>query len=337
MEIEALGYVGFHTASLEDWTGFGTRFLGLQLVDRTAGALSFRMDDRKQRVVIHDGADRRPFFGWEVADETALTALGARLERGGVGFRRMPLALAQQRHVSGGLLFEDPAGNRLEAFFGPEIASEAFQPGRTLSGFMTGSLGVGHAVLTTGDLDADLAFYRDLLGFKVSDHFSHPFRAIFLHINARHHSLALIEGRQTGVHHLMIELFSLDDVGQGYDLALREEGRIATTLGRHTNDYMTSFYSNTPSGFMVETGWGGRVIDPATWQPFELTDGPSLWGHERNWLPPEGRAEAARMRLDAAARGIRAPVQVTSGNHHATGLCPWWDAVSASTPGTVRA
>ncbi len=41
-----------------------------------------------------------------------------------------------------------------------------------------------------------------------------------------------------------------------------EEGRVAYTLGRHTNDHMTS-YANTPSGFFAEYGWGGRVIDPA--------------------------------------------------------------------------
>lgn len=91
---------------------------------------------------------------------------------------------------------------------------------------------------------------------------------------------------------------------------------------------MTSFYSNTPSGFLVETGWGGRTIDPETWAPYEMTDGPSLWGHERTWLPPKARAEAERLRLDVAARGVRAPVQVAEGNYQVSrGVCPWWDAV----------
>jgi 2,3-dihydroxybiphenyl 1,2-dioxygenase len=331
MEIEALGYAGFHAPSLEDWVGFGTRFLGLQMVDQARRSLSFRMDDRKQRVFIHEDADRRPFFGWEVADVAALASLAARLERAAIAVQPMPAATAGQRHVRDGLLFEDPAGNRLEAFCGAEIASEPFRPGRTLSGFVTGPLGVGHAVLTTPDIESDLRFYHEVLGFRISDYLSHPFRATFLHVNPRHHSLALIERGARGVHHLMIELFNLDDVGQGYDLALREEGRIATTLGRHTNDYMTSFYANTPSGFLVETGWGGRVIDPETWAPYEVTDGPSLWGHDRKWLSPEARTEAERIRLDIAARGVRAPVQVSEGNYQINrGVCPWWDSVSAA-------
>ena len=49
------------------------------------------------------------------------------------------------------------------------------------------------------------------------------------------------------MHHMMVELFSLDDVGQAYDVALGEPDRIGVTLGRHTNDFMTSFYAKTPS------------------------------------------------------------------------------------------
>ncbi len=73
---------------------------------------------------------------------------------------------------------------------------------------------------------------------------------------------------------------------------------------------MTSFYAKTPSSFMVECGWGGREIDPATWQPVEMHHGPSLWGHERVWLPPKrprGRARDAdeRRRAKACARRCR--------------------------------
>ena len=38
------------------------------------------------------------------------------------------------------------------------------------------------------------------------------------------------------------------------------------TLGRHTNDLMTSFYVRTPSGFEIEYGTGGLVVDDDTWQ-----------------------------------------------------------------------
>ncbi len=329
MALQALGYVGFGSTDLDGWRQFGTGLVGLQAVERSASLLAFRMDDRKQRIVIDKAMpDGGRFFGWEVADAAALDALAARLEAAKIEVTAEPQTLADNRRVRGLISFRDPAGNRLEAFHGAEIADTPFSPGRSISGFRTGPLGVGHVVLTVDDIDPMMAFYVGVLGFALSDYIEKPFRAYFFHINARHHSLALIETGKNGMHHLMVEMFSLDDVGQSYDLAMSEPERVNVTLGRHTNDFMTSFYAKTPSSFMVECGWGGRDIEPATWKPVEMTAGPSLWGHERVWLPAADREVARDMRMKAAAEGLRAPVQVMDGNYKLlTGTCPWWDGV----------
>jgi 2,3-dihydroxybiphenyl 1,2-dioxygenase len=329
--LQALGYVGFGSDDLDDWRQFGTGLVGLQAVERGPSLLAFRMDDRKQRIVIDRAMpDGARFFGWEVADAADLDALAARLETAGVAVIAEPRTLADTRRVDGLISFQDPAGNRLEAFYGAEIDDTPFSPGRSISGFRTGALGVGHAVLTVENIDAVMPFYVDLLGFGLSDYIEKPFRAYFFHINARHHSLALIETGKNGMHHLMVELFSLDDVGQAYDVALGEPERIGVTLGRHTNDLMTSFYAKTPSSFMIECGWGGRDIDPSSWKPFEVKAGPSLWGHERVWLPPADREVARDMRMRAAAAGLRAPVQVIEGNYKLlAGTCPWWDGMKS--------
>ena len=330
MTLQALGYVGFGSSDLDDWRQFGTGLIGLQAVERGNSLLAFRMDDRKQRIVIDRSLpEGERFFGWEVADAAALDALAAKLEEAQVEVTSEPGTLADNRRVKRLISFRDPAGNRLEAFYGAEIDESPFLPGRSISGFRTGPLGLGHAVLTVENIDAVMPFYVDVLGFRLSDYMQKPFRAFFFHINARHHSLALIETGHNGMHHLMVELFSLDDVGQCYDIALSQQDRVNVTLGRHTNDFMTSFYARTPSSFMVECGWGGREIEPTTWQPFELMDGPSLWGHERVWLPPADREVAREMRMRAAAAGLRAPVQVADGNYKLlSGTCPWWDDLS---------
>jgi 2,3-dihydroxybiphenyl 1,2-dioxygenase len=326
--LRGLGYAGFGSDKLEDWRQFGTNLLGFQAVERGNSLLSFRMDDRKQRVVIDRAmGDGARFFGWEVADSGALDALAARLDSAGVAVTSEPQTLADARRVRALIAFRDPAGNRLEAFHGAEVDDTPFSPGRSISGFRTGALGLGHVVLTVENITPVMAFYVDVLGFKLSDYIEKPFRAYFFHVNPRHHSLALIETGGNGMHHLMVEMFSLDDVGQSYDVALAED-RVNVTLGRHTNDLMTSFYAKTPSSFMVECGWGGREVDPATWQPVEMTHGPSLWGHERVWLPEKDRAVAREMRMNAAREGLRAPVQVMEGNFQLmSGTCAWWDGM----------
>jgi 2,3-dihydroxybiphenyl 1,2-dioxygenase len=333
MPIQALGYAGFGSADLDDWRRFGTGLVGLQAVERGNSLLAFRMDDRKQRIVIDRAMpDGGRFFGWEVADAADLEALAARLEQAGVAVTAEPRALADARRVGGLISFSDPAGNRLEAFYGAEIDDTPFSPGRSISGFRTGPLGLGHAVLTVDNIDTMMPFYVDLLGFGLSDYITKPFRAYFFHVNARHHSLAMIETGNNGMHHLMVELFSLDDVGQAYDIASTQQDRVSVTLGRHTNDFMTSFYCKSPSAFMIECGWGGREIDTANWQPVEMHDGPSLWGHERVWLPPAEREVAREMRMRAAASGLRAPVQVMGGNYELMpGTCPWWDGAIGRT------
>jgi 2,3-dihydroxybiphenyl 1,2-dioxygenase len=325
MTIQALGYLGIGTDKLDDWTSFATNWLGMQAVDRGAGMRAFRMDDRKQRLVVDRALpEGQRYFGWEVADAAALGDLAGRLESAGVAVKCEPALLADQRLVRELVSFADPFGNRLEAFHGAQIADEPFRPGRSISGFRTGPLGMGHAVLMVPNIDAALAFYRDLLGFRISDYMRKPITAYFLHVNPRHHSLALFEAQHSGMHHLMVELYSFDDVGQGYDLALGEKERIVATLGRHPNDLVTSFYVRTPSDILVEYGWGGAEVDDATWQPSEMTSLASYWGHHglmdaMGGAPPMPPHDV-----------MHAPLQVMEGNYHRlSGVCPWWDSIKA--------
>ena len=176
--VQALGYVGFGSGDLDGWRQFGTGLVGLQAVERGNSLLAFRMDDRKQRIVIDRSmADGMRFFGWEVADAAALDALAAMLEKHEIDVVAEPQALADARRVSRLISFRDPAGNRLEAFYGPEIDDTPFLPGRSISGFRTGPLGLGHAVLTVENIDAVMPFYVDVLGFGLSDYMEKPFRA----------------------------------------------------------------------------------------------------------------------------------------------------------------
>ena len=194
MDIQGLGYVGIRAKSLEDWTSFGTRFLGMQLIERSSKSLALRKDDRKQRVVVsEDGGEGVAFFGWEVADAAALDDFGARLEQAGVEVARGSRALADERRVKDLVVLADPLGNRLEIFHGAETASAPFKPGRSISGFRTGPLGMGHAVLHVKDINDAVPFYRDVLGFRLSDYMVRPFKAYFFHANPRHHSIAFIE------------------------------------------------------------------------------------------------------------------------------------------------
>ena len=126
MSVQALGYIGLRAKDLGDWAKFGSDFLGMQRIDKTRASMAFRMDDRKQRVIIDaDGGQGIGYFGWEVADAAAMEALAAKLEAAGVKVARGSRALADERHVKDLIVFQDPAGTRIEAFHGPEVAEHA--------------------------------------------------------------------------------------------------------------------------------------------------------------------------------------------------------------------
>ncbi len=321
MGLISLGYVGIDSPKPEEWTDFAVNLLGMQQVDTSRFRRAFRMDDRKQRLIIRgDRPDGLGFMGFEVAQAADLDAIGGRLVSRGIEVRQATTSLCDERHVAAMIGFSDPGGNPIELFWGPERAEDSFRPGRKITGFRTGALGMGHVVLHVENIEELLPFYRDVLDFKVTDFGHEPYKLYFFHLNGRHHNFAMVGSGRKSIHHFMVEVGSIDDLGQGYDLAQSMPDGVAYTLGRHTNDHMISFYANTPSGFFVEYGWGGRTIDPQTWTPHQTSDGPTLWGHDRLYeMPEDQRRRLHEMRLSAGARGVQAPSPPVN--------CAWLDAI----------
>ena len=315
MSINALSYIGVNSDKLEDWQNFATKYLGMQSINHGTKSLCFRMDDQKQRFTISgEPGDKLAFLGWEVENKSDLQMYAKRLDAIGVPVQMGNKNFTDMRFVEELLYFDDPAGNRIELVYKPHIDKNSFVSGRPITGFKTDICGLGHAVLHVSNVNDLIPFYRDTLDFKISDYSNDPISLCFFHVNGRHHSFALIGTGQQGFHHFMVEYQNLDDVGQGYDLLQYTEGSIAYTLGRHTNDYMTSFYAHTPSGFYIENGWGGRIIDPNTWIPHETNAGPSFWGHERLYLPDDERSRFREKRLETAREGKQSPMIID---------CPW--------------
>ena len=148
MAIKALSYIGVNSDKFEDWSYYSQKNLGMQLVDRGKGILSFRMDDQKQRLTITgDKGDNLGFLGWEVENKDDLQSFASKLEKNKIEVTQGKSSFADQRFVEDLIYFNDPQGNRIELVYNPMNDTDQFKPGRPISGFKTGALGMGHAVV----------------------------------------------------------------------------------------------------------------------------------------------------------------------------------------------
>jgi 3,4-dihydroxy-9,10-secoandrosta-1,3,5(10)-triene-9,17-dione 4,5-dioxygenase len=294
MAVAALGYVVAQSRDLASWRSFGTEVLGLMSAAAPEGSLAFRLDDRPFRLLVQPGAaDGVVAAGLEFASHAAFAAALAGLRGAGIEVRHESSAFARSRRAHEVASCADPDGNRLELYHGHALDYVPFVSPAGVSGFVTGTMGLGHVVFPTTHLEDSRRFYVEHLGFGDTDQqrvFLSPDPAdpglglYFLHCdNARHHTVALAEFPQpSGLVHMMVEARTLDDVGRAYDRAVKAGAHISATLGRHTNDKMISFYVRSPSGFDIEYGCDGWQVD---WSTFTATTSllDSAWGHKWNF------------------------------------------------------
>ncbi|MBN3804802.1 glyoxalase [Paraburkholderia sp. Ac-20336] len=290
-ELSSLGYTVFQVSNLRKWEDFAVDVLGLMAGQRNSGSLGLRMDEYAQRILLEEGRDDDiAAAGWQFDTEDELHAYITRLKSTGLPVRDGGKDLAASRQVERVFCCDDPNGFVHEFYCGPTYApgSAPFHSARLKgAGFETGRLGMGHILPVSKDYVRSLDFYKNVLGLRISDTIrdSHTMPGVmidatFFHTRTgRHHSLATASMPfPKRLHHVLLEVQSIDDVGMAYDRCLNAGLTIHAGLGHHPNDQMFSFYVQTPSGFGLEYGYGGVVIDDLAWEVknySQLSD----WGH----------------------------------------------------------
>ena len=294
MKVASLGYAVIEATDIEKWRDYATKVTGFMARDGEDGTLLLSMDDRPFRFMIVPGtSDRMVGPGWECRNEADFEEAIRRLEKAGAPVTRLDDKAAAKRYVNAVAASTDPSGNHFEIYWGRVLGYSQFNSPTGVSGFETGEMGLGHIVLPTPDLQACYAFYTEVLGFGLTDEMwfdipgGNKLGLYFLHAdNPRHHSLAIFQGQApSGCIHMMVEVRTIDEVGYAMDRATANGYHVSSSLGRHSNDAMLSFYMQTPGGFDLEYGCEGIRPDWSNWVPTKSLI-PDLWGHK--WSPPPG-------------------------------------------------
>jgi len=284
--VSQLGYLVFNVSDIEAWRDLATSVIGAEeRPDSSSQSLWLRFDEQHHRIALCPAhSDSIVALGWEVPSLSEFESVRRKVIEFGFAVTEGTKDELDDRKVKSMFRFNDMDGFPVEIYYGPSIDQIPFRPSRPMSGFNCGALGVGHAVLVSKDAEQSARFYQDVLGFSVTDYIIwDELDAIFLHCNPRHHSLALMNecyGMKSGdMNHFMLETLGLDDVGRAYDIVRGRGLPLILSLGQHSNDRMTSFYMKTPSGFSMEYGWGGLLVDDAVWRVRNYST-TKLWGHE---------------------------------------------------------
>ena len=282
-----LAYLGIEVPDPASLNNFFGEIIGLVPGEPADdGSITWRNDDRAHRVIVQPGsANDAAFVGFEAADTDVFAATVGRLRA--AGYAVTDGSDVARRRVAQMARVDAPWGVSIEVVTRLAAATTPYSSPLMPGGFLTEGVGFGHAVFATTAFDESLRFV-DAIGLVQSDWLEMEIAAgielevRFFHCNERHHTLALAKAPfelPQQLHHFMVEAKDRDDVGAAYDRAFGTDLAITNGLGRHDNDGMFSFYVQSPAGFQVEVGHGGRTITDS-WDDNRRYDRISAWGHQ---------------------------------------------------------
>lgn len=272
-QLRSLRSVELRTTACSDSVDFYENVWGLSVVEQGADAAWLRGTGQNHHALQLTSAERNGLgrITFAVGSASDVDAAARALDR-----RQIPVieGPGPTGSVAGGygLQFVDLEGRVIE------LLADAYAVAPRRSGDAL-PVGVTHVVLNTVDIDAAVAFYRDVLGMRVSDWSEH--QMAFLRCNSDHHSIAFNQATWTSVNHVAYEMGSVDDFMRGIGRLRHHNMLPLWGPGKHGPGDNTFSYFADPAGLVCEYTSGIAQIEEDRWlcrvwrRVPELSD---LWG-----------------------------------------------------------
>jgi catechol 2,3-dioxygenase-like lactoylglutathione lyase family enzyme len=244
--VTEIRYVGYGVVDFDAEAAFYGDVWGLERVPGDAGTALFKTA----------GHDEHHVVALRPATENRIDVIALAAES-----KADVDALADKVRISGCRIVHEPrplttpGGGYGFRFFSPdglpfEISAEVARgPSRSLTRWEGVPERISHIVLHSPDHHALVAWFRDILGFKVSDWLG-DFMC-FLRCNSAHHRFAILPGPPC-LNHVAYDMPSIDDMMRGAHRLKVKGIDIGWGPGRHTAGNNTFSYFVTPGGFVAE-------------------------------------------------------------------------------------
>jgi catechol-2,3-dioxygenase len=238
-----IGYATFETPDLERQIDYYTQIFGLTLTERDKRRAFLSTPLGQQAVVLERSNHARCMkIAFEVDAANDLTAIAKALSaKNIVVSRKSGLTPA----VSDVVTFADPKGTEIEIFTSSTLAPIDTTP----RGFAPVKL--GHLAFNVADIQKVTAFYRDVLGFRVSDWRADFF--VFLRCGPDHHTVNFAShGAHEKMHHIAFEVKDWAEVQRACDFLGRNNYHLIWGPGRHIIGHNIFIYHRNPDGQIME-------------------------------------------------------------------------------------
>src|SRR5690606_19641442 len=276
--VSDLHYVGLAVPDLEAERDFFTDAWGLVEAGAQDGKIYLAAEGSPHPYVIRlrEEAERKTdLIGFSADSRADVDALFGQVQAAGAKIISEP---AEADGPAGGYAFRffDPDGRTVEV-----ICDTKQRQHRVLAKGEAIPIGLSHVVLDTPAIGKLESFYREALGFRLSDWIGEFM--VFLRCNKAHHRLAILPGRPA-LNHVAFDVSSVDELMRGL-ARLHEKGvKLSWGPGRHTAGNNTFTYYLTPNGNAVEYTSDLEEVDEDTWQPTVYEATPAItdqWGTGR--------------------------------------------------------
>jgi catechol-2,3-dioxygenase len=264
-KVTRVGHVGLRARDLSRLGEFYTDTWGLGLTEEGPGALYLRAEEPSHHAVALYDAERDQnavdHLGLEVASRDDLARGAEALAARGLEIVQAP-GRSDEPGLGYAMRFHDPAGQLVELYTDPErIADDYGTP-------PVKPTKVSHVVLMVPDVDAAVAVYRDVLGFREIDWNGHWMA--FLNCAPAPPSLALVAAPETPLHHLAFEVHLSAELARGiYALGEKQVPRVWGP-GRHGAGNNVFSYFWDPDKNVVEYTCEIEQVDeryvPRVWE-----------------------------------------------------------------------
>jgi catechol 2,3-dioxygenase len=290
MGILRLGHVDVRVPDLDLATAYYTNVMGMVEVGREADKVYLKCWDEQDHHSVVLRYHPRPgldHMSFKVESEDDLADLEGRLERAGAMVQR--LAAGEERAVGEGLRFETPSGHVMELYATAERLGSllpSVNPGQPRPDGLAGIAPprIDHLLVTAEEVGDASRFYRDVLGFRLTEQLldgdGHQL-GVWMERSHTPHDLAVVTGPNGGLHHWAYWLDDWDEIRRAADTLAYHDISIDVGPTRHGITRGETIYFFDPLGNRNEVFTGGYKPDPdwdvITWTEEQMGRGIFYW------------------------------------------------------------